>query len=238
MVRRSFPAFAFLLLFSAAPMAPASPTLTLVWNDSYGLFPSNAVWMLGREVEQLFEDHGMAVRLQAAKPKENLRSIPDPRINVVVMPSDGSRWGLQGDAMAATIGVKGGAHNIFVFYPRVLLGLGRSGKELSPRDVSELARAMARVVGHEVIHVLAPELGHTGSGLMSAELKRRDLVQKTIRLDPPSLRLAKLHLESWAPAEPTAAALDAQENVEVEPCETEPPRSSSSPTATPLRPRI
>ncbi len=150
----------------------------------------------------------MSVRLHAARANENLRTIPAPRINVIVMPSDGSRWGVSRDAMAATIGVKGGSHNIFVFYPIVLRGLGRHQGNLCPRDLSDLSRAMARIVGHELIHVLAPELGHASSGLMSAELKRRDLLKKSIRLDVPSLRLAKLRLESWGRTLPAVVALD------------------------------
>jgi hypothetical protein len=226
MVRRSLSAIAIVSLLGAAPLARASPTLTLVWNDSYDLFPPAAVSMLALEVARLFDDNGMSVQLHAARSAENLRLIPHPRVNVIVMPSDGSRWGLSSAAMAATIGEKGGTHNIFVFYPRVLLGLGRSAGNLSPKDLSELSRAMARIVGHELIHVLVPELGHASSGLMSAELKRVDLLSKRIRLDPPSLRLAKLRLESWAPSSPAVLALEA---AGADP-ETTPSESRSPPT--------
>lgn len=207
MVRRFSSAIAFASLF-AGSLASASPTMTLVWNDFGDLFPPAAVGKLALEVERLFDANGMSVRLHPARSSENLRTISGPRINVIVMPSDGTQWGLGSKAMAATIGEKGGRHNIFVFYPKVLRGLGRTARASSPRDFSELARAVARIVGHELIHVLAPELGHARAGLMSAELKRRDLLKPVILLDTPSLRLAKLRLETWGRTEPAFVVLE------------------------------
>lgn len=230
MIRRSFLAIGIVVLLCVATLAPAAPRLTVVWNDAYGLFPRAALGKLSQEVERLFADNGMSVRLHALRSDENLMTIPAPRVNVIVMPSDGSSWGAGSEAMAATIGKKGGAHNIFVFYPSVLLSLGRSSTELSPRDLAELGRAMARIVGHELIHVLAPERGHASSGLMSAVLKRRDLLKKKITLDASSLRLAKFRLESWGrTGEAVVARHDAVEGRRMKPCLT---------LVVPLDPRI
>jgi hypothetical protein len=45
-----------------------------------------------------------------------------------------------------------------------------------------LARAVARVVAHEIVHAVAPEANHTATGLMQPELTRAHLEMKRLRL--------------------------------------------------------
>jgi hypothetical protein len=202
MARSLILAFAFLSLPLASSTASEPKAMTLIWIDSYQLFPSTGLDRLRTNVEELFESHGMPVRLHVSTAGENLATIPSPRVHAVVMPSEPERWGLGPDAMAAAIGVRGGRYNIFVFYPALRRAVGLRASDLSPRDVADIARATARVLSHELVHVLAPELGHASGGLMARRLKRRELLSKVIELDEPSLRVARARLERWTADSP------------------------------------
>jgi hypothetical protein len=180
-----------------APLAPApTPTFTLVWHDSAHLFPDAGLARLGGEMEALFRRNGLSITFHAAREHEDLLSIPEPRVNAVVVPREDWRFGLPPNTMAATLGEKGAKYTIFVFYPGVRRTLGYREDVTSPRQVAELSRALARVVAHEVIHVLAPERGHAESGLMSGNLGREELLADSIVLDPRSRESARDRIEA------------------------------------------
>jgi hypothetical protein len=61
---------------------------------------------------------------------------------------------------------------IWVFVDNVRLAIG----PLAAADGRQLALAIGRVVAHEMVHSLAPQLGHTRSGLMKHALDRDALV--------------------------------------------------------------
>ncbi len=178
--------FLMLAVPSPAPEPPA-PSLTLVWHDSSRLFPAVGLARLSEEIEALFRENGLSVRFHAAVENEDLKTIPEPRINAVVLPGEDRRFGLPANAMAVTLGTKGTKRGIFVFYPGIRRTLGHRESERSPRHLSELARALARVVAHEVVHALAPERGHADSGLMTEKLTREELLSERIALDSSSL---------------------------------------------------
>jgi hypothetical protein len=50
------------------------------------------------------------------------------------------------------------------------------------RETMILARALARVVAHEIVHAVAPEADHTTAGLMQSELTRANLEMKSLSL--------------------------------------------------------
>lgn len=192
-----------ILSLAFAPIAAEpAPTLTLVWHDSARLLPAVALDLLGAEMETLFRENGLSVRFHPARENENLRTIPEPRINAIVLPDEDRRFGLPRDAMAAALGERGEKYSIFVFYPGVRRALGHRGSDVSPRQLAELSRALARVVAHEVVHALAPERGHTGAGLMAGKLTRGQLLADSIVLDGPSLESATAALKEWGRPSP------------------------------------
>jgi hypothetical protein len=180
------------LVPTASPAA--APTLTVVWNDFYELFPPNALGLLADEVHRLFAANGMSVRLHVPESGENLLLIPEPRLNAVMIGADGSSFGLGRDVMAAVIGERSKRFNVFVFFPALRRTLGH-GADPSPRRTRDLTRALARVLAHELVHVLAPDRGHSQAGLMSRRLTRRLLLGETIELDRGSYVAAKARLE-------------------------------------------
>lgn len=199
-------AWLFLALV-AVPLAPEPvvPTLTLVWHDSARCFPAVGLERLGNEMEALFRDHGISVRFHAASENEDLQKIPEPRVNAVVLPGE-DRFRTAPNAMAAALGERGGRYGIFVFFDSVRRTLGYRGNDLSPRHTYELSRALARVVAHEVVHVLAPARGHAESGLMTERLTRDLLLGDRIELDGPSLALAVAAMREWRPPARTSAS--------------------------------
>jgi len=187
-------AWVFLAFAFASVDAEPAPALTLVWHDSARLFPQVGLALLAEEMETLFRENGLAVRFRAAAENENLRTIPEPRVNALVIPREDWRLGLPRNTMAATLGESGKKQTIFVFYPGVRRTLGHREGDTSPRHLAELSRALARVVAHEVVHVLVPERGHAASGLMSESLGRMELLAEAIDLDGPSRESASAAL--------------------------------------------
>jgi len=194
------------LTLAFAPLAPEpTATLTLVWHDSAHLFPAVGLDRLADEMEALFKENGLSVTFHAASEHEDLRTIPAPRVNAIVLPGVDRRFGLPANAMAAAHGERGEKYSIFVFYPGVRRALGHRESELSPRHVAELSRALARIVAHEVVHVLAPERGHAESGLMSGNLGRAELLADVIELDRPSVECATETLKGWGDCPPAGS---------------------------------
>ncbi len=186
------------LTLAFAPLAPErTPTLTLVWHDSAHVFPAVGLGRLGDEIEALFRENGLSVTFRAASEHENLRKIPQPRVNAIVLPGEDRRLGLPPNAMAAAFGERGEKYSILVFYPGVRRTLGHHDSQTSPRHVAELSRALARIVAHEVVHVLAPDRGHADSGLMSGKLTREELLAEAIDLDGASLARATAAMKEW-----------------------------------------
>ncbi len=192
-------AWVFLALAFAPLAQEEAPALTVVWHDSTKQFPTAGLSRLADEVEALFRENGLSVTFRAASENENLRLIPEPRVNVIVVPENG-RFGVPPHTMAAAHGERGEKFGIFIFYPGVRRTLGHLDGRSSPRQLAELSRALARVVAHEVIHVLAPEGGHAASGLMSRSLTREELLADAIDLDGPSLERAASAMKEWGRA--------------------------------------
>ena len=171
------------------------PTLHLLLNDSYGLYPAIAFDAMRREVEDIFAHNGLSIRVHLAKPGQVLTEFPKPRVNAILVPAEAELWNLGKNAMAAAIGERGKSRSIFVFHPVLLRTLGLRDEIRSPGQQSDLARGLARVLAHELVHVLAPERGHAESGLMARQLTRLVLLRRDIVLDNVSRMAARAALE-------------------------------------------
>jgi hypothetical protein len=54
---------------------------------------------------------------------------------------------------------------------------------MEPSDRKRLAKALGRVVVHELVHRVAPDLPHADSGVMQADLGGSDLMRGRLPLD-------------------------------------------------------
>jgi hypothetical protein len=159
-------------------------TLELVWLDSHGLFPDFD--RVRSEADPIFRDLGVAIRWEVGT--DPRPSTPDePRIQVVLMPSEPSGWGISANAMGVVLlPDREQQDSVYLFYRPILrnVGLGRkAGGMLNPRERRDTARAIARVLVHEVVHAVAPNLSHADKGVMHDALLIGALSNHEIEID-------------------------------------------------------
>lgn len=178
---------------AADPGAGGSrPRLVLGWYDSFRLC---AVMTpeIQREVLGTFDEMDVAAQWVEA-PLRVMRRPGEVFVRVLVLRQKPTDWGLK----RTTLGVvmKDGetdSDTAFIFAPRVFRVLGykegrRSGDCPEPAELKSVALAMARIVLHEVLHVIAPEHDHADEGLMFGNLDRTRLLKRDLRVDAKCLR--------------------------------------------------
>jgi hypothetical protein len=160
------------------------PRIDLVWFDPLNVLPPD-VQAVGREVQAVFDDVGVETTWTRGAADE---PTSPPQVNVVFLAA------LPSPALpAATLGVVTVGRNIrtlWIVVPNVLrtLGVVADRGPLGRHEAAAVARALGRVVAHEVVHLAAPRLGHTREGLMQASLDRSSLVNGELLLDAASRR--------------------------------------------------
>jgi len=116
----------------------------------------------------------LAVRWREAGPSEGTE--PEELRVVLMAPSARARKSrILGACIPRSL-----SPTIWVEYENVLRTLGLIPKPRSRNDRSRLARALGRVIAHEVVHVLAPEYGHDESGLLAPWLDEQGLADSQI----------------------------------------------------------
>jgi hypothetical protein len=158
------------------------PSLTLSWSDGHGLVPEGDA--VRSEVDAILWNAGLSTRWVEEVDRARLASV-----RVVVSPSEpsGPGWNLEPPALGVYL-VSEESSAAFVFHDRVLavLGLSRSGVR-TPAERRMLARALARVAVHEIVHRIAPALPHAEAGIMRSRLDRALLTRERAFLDSSSV---------------------------------------------------
>jgi hypothetical protein len=190
-------------LAAAAPRAAAQeagpPVLTLRIVDPERSAPFS-LHGVHAEVQRLFAPLGVRVALEGEADTENETPIP-----VVLLSRDRSRGGVHADAMGAVQRSEGSTSAVWIVMANVHYALGGS-RQLHPGLPRELvARAVGRVLAHELVHLIAPELPHADSGLMQASLGRGFLLRDELRLDPALSSLLRNRLAARAKRAPTSS---------------------------------
>jgi hypothetical protein len=73
----------------------------------------------------------------------------------------------------------------WIYLSNVLWALGlqdRSRQDFTPAEEQDIARALGRVVAHEIVHAVAPQLSHSRDGLMADRINRTLLVHGSVSL--------------------------------------------------------
>jgi hypothetical protein len=158
--------------------------LQIVWIDAHGLFPDSE--RVRSEADSIFGDLGVTVRWEVGTdPRPS--SAGALRIQAVLMPSEPSGWGLSPNAMGVVLLPQRDPQNsVFLFYRPILrnVGLGGvTGSMLKPRERRDIARAMGRVLVHEIVHAVAPNLSHADRGVMHDALLSGALSNVEIEID-------------------------------------------------------
>lgn len=181
------------------PPVNAPLSLTIVWYDSYNLLPKSFESMK-REVNRLFNEVGVNLKWRLG---ENV--VPDETfadslsVNVVLLPSDPKDWGLGGGVMGLATHRPGLKGSVYIFRKGIFrtLGLGCLGDAVRlPGAMAGLARAVARVVAHEVIHFIMPRYPHTKGGLMNRTMSLSFLVRPGVHIDGVSSKALRAELSN------------------------------------------
>ncbi len=139
-----------------------------------------------REIDSILEGGGNSRSMERSRRRAS-RTAARPGVVVVLTPSEptGDGWHLSPSAMGVYLSAEESSA-VYVFYHRVARVLGvASGTDgmMEPSDRKRLAKALGRVVVHELVHRIAPELPHADSGVMRGDLGRSFLTRRSLPLD-------------------------------------------------------
>jgi hypothetical protein len=108
-------------------------------------------------------------------------------IFVSILPHSPTDWGLSTKALGAVHRVEEGSSPVFVFYPSIerMLGTPSNTARIFDQTIppAKWIRALARIIAHEILHVLLPEKPHDRSGIFASDLKRNTLFSRELQLE-------------------------------------------------------
>jgi hypothetical protein len=172
----------------------ARPALLVNWHDPALALPF-AHEVLAGDVRAVLDGAGVDLEWEMAGPEA---VIAGAELHVVLL----------GAERAGPTDVMGSVHpgslsrTAWINLPGVerTLGLRRlPGGGLAPRSEPALSRALARVIAHELVHLLAPELPHAGGGLMAPRLGRSFLTDPRVALSEPVAAAVRRGASSFGP---------------------------------------
>jgi hypothetical protein len=171
---------------SSVDESSIDPRLTLIRYDGHRFIASYFDTM-ARVVERTFGEIGVKVTWRSGDEPGAFEpgAVLSFLIPVVLIDQESSAWGLRDSVMGATMGRPGDRQAIYIFVPNVVrtLGLDFHGGIESPTGGHQLARAVGRIVAHEVVHAAAPLHPHRADGIMGRGLPPRMLLRSRLRLD-------------------------------------------------------
>jgi hypothetical protein len=174
--------------------AEESPRLRLVWIDVLDLAPF-AFPFATREAAAILAEAGVATAWTLATPSTET-GVDELRILLLGEPVARAR--LSRRVMGCTRR-DGNPRATWVYLSTVLWALGlpsQAARGLLAREQEEVGRALGRVVAHEIVHALVPDLPHRQDGLMAGHLTRVLLVCSRVSLTPHEGRALRARLAS------------------------------------------
>ncbi len=137
------------------------------------------------ELEQIFATIGVQVSWvdRATSPEHASECL---EFRAIILPIQPTSWGFRPRAMGTVLSLDP-PHTVFIFFPTIVRTVMRLESSYYGRygaDCRLVARGMARIMAHEMLHVLAPGLPHSEEGLMKRALNRNDLLLERPVIDP------------------------------------------------------
>ena len=191
---------------SRPPARTAAPRLRLVWIDVLDSAPY-AFEGAARETSAILADAGV-VAAWTLGDSSTVTAADELKVVLMAGVANGAR--LPEHVMGGTRG-GGQSHTTWIYLSNVLWALGlkeEPTRRLSLQEEEQVARALGRVVAHEVVHAVVPDLVHSHGGLMAEKLGRAFLVQARAFLGPAEQKALRAGAERYAAAgEPARAPL-------------------------------
>jgi hypothetical protein len=186
-----------LLPCCAAPLAAADDApvrLTIHWSDPEKQFPF-ATSDLAAEARALFAPLGIALEWASAD-----TVAARDHVQVILLARDRSGGKMGERTMACVQGGRRTQPAAWILVPQVRAALGLP-KERVGGEGPLLSRALARVMAHELIHLVAPDLPHVPGGLMNTTLGRDFLLRPAApSLDARWTRVIRAAVQAWTAA--------------------------------------
>jgi hypothetical protein len=179
---------------SAGDQTAARPTLQVKWYDPSDALPF-AHPVLAREVRAVLDAAG--VDLEWERVGSEAMSAGSALRVVLLAAELAGRTDVMGSVHRGSL-----SRTAWINLPAVERTLGlrpTPGARLSPMSEQALSRALARVVAHELVHLLDPELPHARGGLMAPRLGRSFLTAPRVNLSAPVVAAVRLGAESFGP---------------------------------------
>jgi hypothetical protein len=130
------------------------------------------------EVQRIFAPLGVQVLLDGEADGLDATSI-----QVILLSRDRSHGGVHADAMGMVQRSRGADSAVWIVLANVNYALGGSRDHAPALPTELVARAVGRVLAHELVHLILPEMPHADTGLMQARLGRGYLLADELRLD-------------------------------------------------------
>jgi hypothetical protein len=173
--RRRFGALPGVNSTARKPAPGEKPRVELFWSD-YKLLENKlsegARAALEKETRAIFAQAGIELTFFVGFP-ENQERGNTPVIRVVLMPRSAEGWTLPSDAMGAILERIPTERTVYIFVPVVerVIGASVERKEMlhDGRKAQALARALGRVLAHEAVHALDPEIPHGPEGSVMSD---------------------------------------------------------------------
>jgi hypothetical protein len=166
------------------PGGSGARRLKLIWFDHAGLGWRDFETM-ARQPEEIFRPIGVQV---SSRPGEDGSAYdPEAEIPVILLARDPAPGHDKAGVMGVVLRDQEPARAIWVYLSNVRRAVGQDPRievPPTPRESLEMARAVGRVVAHELVHVVNPEAPHARDGLMRTQLGRSFLVSREASLDP------------------------------------------------------
>ncbi len=195
-----------LVVPSEAASPPAGTSVGLVWFDPENMLPDGFA-EARQEIDAIFRGIGVEVRWTQGGHDSGYLSAGRPEVAVVLVAEDRSHGprSVMGLVLRGEKTIR--VAWVFVNNVRVALGHRPLRPRPSPEQIPELARAVARVAAHEVVHAIAPDEPHAREGLMSEALSRHFLLRERAIIDPRCASAFLSRLAALPPARDANIAL-------------------------------
>jgi hypothetical protein len=186
------------LSFAVSPSGsadePSPRRLTIHWSDPERQFPYDMAPLVA-DARALFAPLGIGLDWAPAD-----MVVARDHVQVVLLALDRSRGKMGEHTLACVQEGPGAQPAAWILVPRVRETLALPAHPL-PNEAPVLSRALARVMAHELIHLIAPSVRHVPGGLMSASLGRDFLSRPAMGLlDGKLARAVRIAFESWPSA--------------------------------------
>lgn len=177
------------------PPGTGPPSILVRLHNPEHLLSGDALDLLREEAAAAFRRSGAEIRFVTS-------GGGPPIVPATLYPEIPRNWKVARGALGVAVGDPEGPRSIFLSVGavgRALGWAGAGGRRAGPKEgpaAIRFGRALGRVLAHELVHAIAPDCPHTGSGLMSARLTRWMLTSAEADFD----EIARAYLRRGAAA--------------------------------------